>query len=182
MRISIDDGCASDVRVADLARKYDVEAIFYWPVEWVSLAISNNYAPLNLSDMEAIAREYEVGSHTVTHRHLTKIPVEEAVWEINESKTRLSKMFNRDIKKFCPPRGYTNEILTDVTLKVYETQRLTKGKGLVHIHPNSGVNNNKPWRDCINEDTEELWGHSYEFDRFGLWDELEEVLSENSHR
>lgn len=180
IRLSCDDGCASDVRVAELATKYGIECVFYWPVEWASLAIENGYAPLNLSDALMIASEHEVGSHTVTHRHLTKIPIEEAVWEINESKARLSHMFNRDIAKFCPPRGYTNEVLTDLTLKLYESQRLTKGKGLVHIHPNSGANNNKPWRDCIDENTTEIWGHSHEFDKYGLWDELEEFLSERT--
>lgn len=103
--------------------------------------------------MQQIAAEHEVGSHGVTHRYLTQIPQDQAMWEINESKARLSRMFDRDIVKFAPPRGYTNAELTAVTLKIYKSQRLTKEAGLVHLHPDSGANNNRPWRECINEDT-----------------------------
>lgn len=186
IKLSVDDGCASDVRVAELVKKYDIECVFYWPVEWASLALTNDYAPLTFSDAQLIASEHEVGSHTVTHRLLTKIPIQEAVWEINESKARLSQMFNRDIVKFCPPRGYTNEALTDLTLKLYKSQRLTKGTNLVHIHPNSGANENQEWREWYRAKTSlydevELWGHSHEWDKFDMWDQIEEFLRENSH-
>lgn len=178
MRISVDDGCASDVRVAKLAKKYGIEAIFYWPVDWHSLAFVNGYEPLSWLFARAIARDFEIGSHTISHRHLTKLFEEEAKYEIEMSRYMLEDMFETNIYKFCPPRGYTNKSLTEFTINHYETQRLTKDKGLVHIHPNSGVNGNKPWRQCIDENTTEIWGHSHEFDKYGLWDELEEVLRE----
>lgn len=178
IKLSIDDGCASDVRVAELARKYDIETIFYWPVEWHSLAHYKNYEPLSFNEALLIASEFEIGAHTITHRHLTELDTEEAMKEIAESQDILQNLFHKPVTKFCPPRGYTNAELTEFTLLHYASQRLTKGKGLVHIHPDSGANNNKPWRECINENTTEIWGHSWEFDRFNLWDELEEFLSE----
>lgn len=176
MRISCDDGCASDLRVAELAKKYSVEAVFYWPANWFELMYSRDLLPLTIEEALKIAGEFEIGSHTLTHRHLTKLPVEEAKREILESKHVLEHMFNKPIKKFCPPRGYTNEELTEYTLKHYESQRLTRGKELVHIHPNSGANNNRPWQECINEDTEELWCHSWELDKYDQWDNLESYL------
>lgn len=179
IRISCDDGCASDVRLAELAKKYDIECIFYLPTDWTSLAYYKNYKPLSFHDAKMIAQDFEIGSHTITHRHLTKIKEQEAMIEIKDSQLILRKLFDQPIKKFCPPRGYTNEALTQYTMKFYNFQRLTKGSNLVHIHPNSGANNNRPWRQCIDENTEEIWGHSHEFDRFDLWDELERFLSEN---
>ena len=183
IRLSVDDGCASDVRVAELARKYGIETIFYWPVEWHSLAYSKGYEPLDYSDADAISTDFEIGAHTVTHRHLTKIRNEEAVYEIGYSKWVLEELLPErkyPITKFCPPRGYTNPELTAYTLEVYDSQRLTRGNGLVHIHPNSGANDNRPWRECIDENTTELWGHSHEFDRFNMWEELEDYL-ESTH-
>lgn len=178
--MSIDDGCASDVRVADLAQKYEIETIFYLPVEWHSLAYDKGYAPLNYGDAFQIAQEFEIGSHTITHPHLTKLTFQEATYEIIASKTLLQQIFNTPIKKFCPPRGYTTPELTGVTLDHYDSQRLTKGKGLVHIHPDSGANYNIPWRDYAKSiDVQEIWGHSWEFDKYDLWDELEEFLREN---
>lgn len=178
--MSIDDGCAEDWRIAALARKYGVKTIFYIPVEWHSLAHSKGYEPLSYPQALLLASEFEIGAHTVTHRHLTDISWEEARYEITECKFMMEKLLNTSISKFCPPRGYTTPELTERTLRVYESQRLTRGPGLVHIHPDSGANGNKPWRECITDETTEIWGHSWEIDKFGLWDELEGVLSENA--
>lgn len=183
MILSVDDGCQSDVRVADLAQRYKIEAIFYWPVEWQSLAYSKGYEPLTYQDAMDIALKHEIGSHTITHRHLTEIPYGEVLEELVGSKEMLETLFpaNR-VTKFCPPRGYTNKDIDIDVYRIYESQRLTKGEHLVHIHPNSGANGNKPWRDCITDKTTEIWGHSYEFDRYNLWDELEQFLKEQNER
>lgn len=177
IRISCDDGCASDMRLAELCDKYDIECIFYWPVEWHSLAYDNGYKPLKYSDADAIAKRFEIGSHTITHRHLTKIPFGDAAYEIVHSQAALQNLFRVPIKKFCPPRGYTNTELTKLTLQHYELQRLTKQHGLVHIHPDSGANENVHWRKRVEEvKVKEIWCHSYDLDRFEMWKELEEYL------
>lgn len=184
MVISCDDAGASDVRLAALCEKYNIACIFYWPVDWHSLAHSKGYKPLDYQDALKIADKFEIGSHTITHRHLTNLPEEEAKYEIEQSKEILEDMFNVDIKKFCPPRGYTNDLLTEFTLRFYEKQRLTKGEDLVHIHPNSGANDNMPWEIAAIQkrgpsppfNDIELWCHSWELDKFNLWEELEEFL------
>lgn len=176
IRLSVDDGCASDVKVAELAKKYDIETIFYWPVEWTSMAHFKNYEPLRFHDAQKIAQDFEIGSHTITHRHLTSIKESDAMVEIKDSQLILRKLFDQPIKKFCPPRGYTNESLTQYTMKFYDSQRLTRGNNLVHIHPNSGANNNRHWLNCITEGTEEIWCHSWELDKYDLWKELENYL------
>jgi peptidoglycan/xylan/chitin deacetylase (PgdA/CDA1 family) len=182
LRLSCDDGCKSDLRVADLCSKYEIECTFYWPVEWRSLAYDNGYEPLDIVEALSIAQRYEIGSHTVTHRHLTKLTTREAEIEILDSKFMLEALFDKKVNKFCPPRGYTNKELTEYTLMVYSSQRLTKGKGLVHVHPDSGANGNVPWRDYANKiEVEELWCHSWELDKYNLWDELEEYLREVTH-
>lgn len=183
IRLSIDDACASDVRVADLASKYELEAVFYWPVEWRSLAYDNGYEPLDIVDALRIAQQFEIGSHTVTHRHLTVLSQEDAEHEIVDSKFMLEALFEKPVTKFCPPRGYTNDDLSEFTMQVYNSQRLTKGPGLVHVHPNSGANGNLGWRDYFRlvkerDSDVELWMHSWELDKFNLWDELEEFLKE----
>lgn len=177
MILSVDDGCSSDVRLAKLADHYGIETIFYWPVEWHSLAYDHGYEPLTVSDAYKISNDFEIGSHTITHRHLTRIDYEDAIQEIAGSKEILKRMFAQDISKFCPPRGYTNDELTEFTMQFYESQRLTRGKGLVHIHPDSGANDNRPWQDCVDDNTTEIWCHSWELDKYNLWDELEEFLS-----
>ncbi len=179
IKLSVDDGCASDVRVAALAEKYDVETIFYWPVEWHSLAHENGYKPLSFKEACLIADKFEIGAHTITHRHLTKITYAEAMYEIDESQRMLEELFGIAVYKFCPPRGYTNEELTEFTFELYDSQRLTKGKGLVHIHPDSGANGNVSWltkAEELGDQLEELWCHSWELDKYNLWDELEDFF------
>lgn len=181
IKLSIDDGCASDMRVAELCKKYGIECVFYWPVNWTSLAYSNGYKPLSHVNAEKISEVFEIGSHTITHRHLTRISTIEAKDEIKSSKEMLETMFNVKVTKFAPPRGYTNKELTDYTLKHYDSQRLTKGKGLLHIHPNSGANGNIHWLDYAKQnDITEAWGHSWEFDKYKLWKELEKFMKEVS--
>lgn len=184
IKASWDDGCASDMRVAELMDKYDVETVFYWPVEWHMLAYAHGYTPLPYDEAEQIAKRFEIGAHSITHRHLTSIPEAEAKYEIAYSKPALQNLFRVKISKFCPPRGYTNGVLTALTLKLYESQRLTKGSNLVHIHPDSGGNDNLRWQEAFKQKTDnsdeiEIWGHSWELDKYNLWDELEEFLSEN---
>lgn len=178
---SWDDGCASDVRVAELMAKYDIPTTFYWPVDWHSLAHANGYEPLEYTDALNLSASFDVGSHTITHRHLTKLPIPEAIYEIVHSKNMLEDLLSREITKFCPPRGYTTDGLTQVTLEMYDSQRLTKGPGLVHVHPNSGANGNKLWITVADEkitagEDIEIWGHTHELDRFDMWDELEAFL------
>lgn len=181
MTLSCDDGCQSDLRVAQLADQYGLDCVFYLPVEWRSLAYDNNYEPLTFEEALKIAKEFEIGSHTVTHRHLTKLPVDEACIEIAESQQILAEMFDQEITKFCPPRGYTNPELTKFTLDLYDSQRLTKGKGLVHVHPDSGANGNVPWQQYADSiEVEELWMHSWELDKYNLWAELEDYLAAHS--
>lgn len=180
--MSIDDGCASDVRAAKLAKAYNIETVFYWPVERHALAYKEGYEPLSGENCIKIARDFEIGSHSISHRLLTRISEEQAKEEIYFSKLYLEGMYSTKITKFCPARGYTNEKLTKFTLDFYDSQRLTKGEGLVHIHPNSGVNGDKHWMECVDENTKEIWGHGWEIDRFNEWDNLEKVLREYTHR
>lgn len=184
--MSVDDGCASDTRVAELAKKYNVPCVFYWPVEWHSLAYDNGYEPLSYDDAYKIAQEFEIGSHTITHIHLTKIDEASAFAEIWQSQAMLERLFKVPVTKFCPPRGYTNDELTKFTLEQYDSQRLTKGEGLVHVHPNSGANNNMDWREYYKLEKAkgvpiEIWGHSHEWDRFNMWDEIEEFFKNEAN-
>lgn len=161
--------------------EYRIPTVFYWPVEWHLLAYSKGYMPLEYPDAVRISQDHEVGSHTITHRHLTNLTVPDAVYEIVQSKTMLEELFAQDVTKFCPPRGYTTDGLTAVTLEMYESQRLTRGENLVHIHPASGANAHRPWQDVLQEKLKlgievEIWGHTWELDRYDIWGELEEML------
>ena len=48
---------------------------------------------------------FEFGSHTMKHRCLTEIPLEEARWELTESKKRLEDKLGRECVGFAYPYG-----------------------------------------------------------------------------
>jgi len=185
MTFSVDDGCASDIRFAELAMQYELPTTFYIPVEWHSIAHAKGYEPLSYEDALSLADYFSIGSHTITHRHLTKLSLYDALYEIQASQVLLEAIFHVKVSKFCPPRGYTNDELTAYTLDHYDSQRLTKGKGLVHIHPNSGANDNMYWTDYFaqlidsGETDIELWGHSWEWDKYDMWDDITRFIKGN---
>lgn len=47
----------------------------------------------------------EFGSHTMRHRNLSEIPLDEARWELSESKTRLEEKLGREMIGFAYPYG-----------------------------------------------------------------------------
>jgi peptidoglycan/xylan/chitin deacetylase (PgdA/CDA1 family) len=48
---------------------------------------------------------FEFGSHTMRHRCLTEIPLEDARWELTESKRRLEEKLGREVVGFAYPYG-----------------------------------------------------------------------------
>ena len=96
----------------------------------------------------------------------------------------LEDMLGIDISKFCYPRGYSNPQIEKFVYQYYDSARKTKGEDddgykLVHVHPDSGANNNRAWVDCVTDRTH-LWLHSWELNKYNLWDQLEEFLRENT--
>ena len=51
---------------------------------------------------------WEIGSHTMSHPHLTEIPADEAQVEIAESKRIIEKTLGVNVTSFCYPARYAN--------------------------------------------------------------------------
>jgi peptidoglycan/xylan/chitin deacetylase (PgdA/CDA1 family) len=59
---------------------------------------------------------HEIGSHTLTHPHLTQLSIDRACEEISASKKKLEDMFGRAIHHFCYPFGDWNEAVRDLVM------------------------------------------------------------------
>ena len=65
-----------------------------------------DYAPLTWNQIVEMSRfGVSYGSHTCTHPILSKISLNEALQEIQESKHRIEEVMQRDIMAFCYPNG-----------------------------------------------------------------------------
>ncbi len=63
---------------------------------------------------ECLAAGQDIGSHTLTHPHLTQISRERARAEIFDSKKLLEDRFGREIRHFCYPYGDYDEATRDL--------------------------------------------------------------------
>lgn len=201
IQISVDDGTKDDIRIARLCEKYGVDCTFYLPVDIVGVCLQKGWEPLKPQDEEYIARNFEIGSHTITHRHLTQIPIEEAIEEIKDSKTILENKYDQNITKFCYPRGYANETLKKVVEKSGYTYARSTAIGHIGepddpLFASTAVHMGCPvreeykgstWLDyglklldkAREEDKDfEAWCHSWELTRYNEWNNVELFIKE----
>ena len=79
--------------------------------------VAKNSGPERLMDetqiREWLAAGHEIGSHSLTHPNLRRIPLAAARSEICDSKRKLEDLFQREIAHFCFPHGAFNETLCD---------------------------------------------------------------------
>lgn len=102
---SWDDGHRLDIRLAKLLKKYHIAGTFYvcpFDREFIKEDLLTNRQILS------IGKDFEIGAHTMTHPHLTKIPPKEARDEIRGGKKYLENIIGRQVVSFCYPGGYHN--------------------------------------------------------------------------
>lgn len=96
--------------------------------EW---EVKQGEAPERLMDgaqvREWLAAGHEIGSHTVTHPHLTQIGRAQAREEIFASRKRLEDEFGAPVRHFCYPYGDWNPAVRDLVREAgYETACTTE--------------------------------------------------------
>jgi peptidoglycan/xylan/chitin deacetylase (PgdA/CDA1 family) len=98
--MSVDDGHPLDLRMADLLQSYEIKATFYLPIT------NQEGAPvLSPTNMRELARSFEVGSHTRSHRFLNTLHGAEAWREIIDGKQQLQDQIGEEVEGFCYPGG-----------------------------------------------------------------------------
>ncbi|HSW81071.1 MAG TPA: glycosyltransferase [Candidatus Saccharimonas sp.] len=99
---SWDDGHKLDVRLAELLRRYNIPATFY---------ISPRDREFTREDLltdaqiKTLAKDFEIGAHTMTHPRLTEVSDDQARQEMFDSKTYLEKLLGKPVTTFCYPGG-----------------------------------------------------------------------------
>jgi hypothetical protein len=108
MTITFDDGYESQYRIAlPLLQKHGLPATFYLTSSFLD-------TPRYMSTRQALAvkeKGHEIGSHTVTHPHLTTLSAAAIEYETEKSKDALEELFG-PINAFASPFGeYDNRVL-----------------------------------------------------------------------
>jgi peptidoglycan/xylan/chitin deacetylase (PgdA/CDA1 family) len=76
---------------------------------------------------------WEVGAHTCTHPHLTRLPPEHAYGEIARSRHELEELTGTPIGSFCYPYGEWNDDIRQMVREAGYEAACTVRKGLVSL-------------------------------------------------
>lgn len=195
-----DDGHKLDLKLAKLLLEYKIQGTFFIPIHYLDQKLSEN-------ELVGLSENFEIGSHTLTHPYLTKIPMNDAEREITESKKALEKILGREVVGLSYPSGDHNDEITRLVKKAGYKYAFALYKIGVHIYPylklrsvlKSSLDDFNKFVVTINplsflrpniltyakrvfdyayatNTVFYLWGHSWEIEHFGMWDELEEIL------
>ncbi len=112
--ISFDDGFDDNYQFAATAMaRHHFKGIFFIPTQFIEGGVDGHGPddrPMSWAQIEDLLRQgHEIGSHSVTHRKLTQIPVAELPEEVGGCKRTLEQRLARPIEYFCYPAGYYNE-------------------------------------------------------------------------
>lgn len=145
-----------------------------------------------------MSRVHEIGAHTVNHPQDLKIlPHPELKAELENSREILRKLTGQKVDKFCYPRGRYNEIVKSAVREAGYTYARTTQVGCtrsgvdpyevettVHLYPRheyEGLDILVYAKQKMDEALAgggyfHLWLHSWEVDKLGLWEKLEQIL------
>lgn len=87
----------------DILDKYEIKATFFLVGSWVdkySEDVKNIYA-----------RGHDIGNHSTTHAHMTRISKEQCIKELMDSHKKVQDLLGYDMDLFRPPYGDYNDSL-----------------------------------------------------------------------
>jgi peptidoglycan/xylan/chitin deacetylase (PgdA/CDA1 family) len=113
---SWDDGHPLDLRVADLLHKHGLKGTFFVPARMGSDGACNAdaFPIMSGTSLRDLAAQFEVGSHTLDHRSLDALPVDEARHQVVAGKQWLEDQLGARVPGFCYPNGAHNAVVRDI--------------------------------------------------------------------
>jgi len=194
IRLSFDDAGrdendSDDMQLAKLLKKYGFGKV-----------VTFYCMPFQKDLIRYLAKDFEIGAHTVNHpQDLKELSGWQVKYEIEESKTLLEKICKRTIKSFCYPRGrygnreirYVkgagfNEARTTVVGCIEKPDNPFRLDTSAHICPIRKEYVGTTWFDEAKKlfdkvmngegDYYHLWSHGWEISKYSEWDNLEEFL------
>jgi peptidoglycan/xylan/chitin deacetylase (PgdA/CDA1 family) len=137
--LTFDDGFANVITYGlDVLERQNFRAIQFLVAN--SIGGANTWeqalgeAPERLMDESQIrtwlASGHEIGSHTLDHPMLTKLPTDQAREEISASKKKLEDLFGVPVRDFCYPNGDWDQRIRDMVVEAGYRNAFTTECGL----------------------------------------------------
>jgi peptidoglycan/xylan/chitin deacetylase (PgdA/CDA1 family) len=205
---SWDDEDRSGLRVADVLNRYGLRGTFYVPTG--KLGHDPFFTAADLRTLSVAG--FEIGAHTVSHAILTEIGREELMREVGDCKAELQQILGAEVTMFCYPKGRFNaKVVSAVEQAGYRGARGTQMLDSAYPHRRSNYVRNlirlgafgalfesvpdligfNGWLELGKKRFDRvmrrggiwhLYGHPWEIEKLGLWDQLGEMLQYVSNR
>ncbi len=186
LTMSYDDGKLADERLLEIFNRYGIRGTFNLNYGLMDMEIR-----LKPEQIPRLYQGHEIATHTMTHPTIARCPLVQAAREILEDREGLERLTGGLVRGHAYPNGSYNEEIKDLFRKlgiaygrvVEETEAFELPTDPMEWHPTCHHNNPRllemaEWfADFSKKQYLKLmyvWGHSYEFDRDGNWDRIEE--------
>ena len=204
---SYDDGVLQDRRLVEILNKYGLKATFNINSELLGtervLTLSGKpiqHNKISRSDVAPLYKGHEVAVHTLTHPHLTYLPDEEIVRQVERDRENLATLVGYEVVGMAyPGGGFQNSERVERAIRLNTGVRYARTISLGYsFTEQENIFRYKPTAYHMDFDVNYhladeffameggglfyIWGHSYEFDVDDTWDKFEEFLRYISHR
>ncbi len=202
--LSFDDGEIFDVRLAELLRKYGLQATFYLCSSHLGLKgdlpTGRHYEKVSANILRDTYQGFEIGSHGANHRGFTRLEEPELVESIRADIDAFLQYTDKPIICCAYPGGDTNEQVIDILSKsgIIQFARTTCRQNTTFAPPSnrymcvptahlfdeklSGIIDNFNAIDDESIHILHIYGHSWEVEwkRENGWKICEEIFSKLS--
>jgi peptidoglycan/xylan/chitin deacetylase (PgdA/CDA1 family) len=101
--------------LAELLKKYSIKGTFY--IAPLNHEVSKSEL-LNEDQLRLLAKDFEIGAHTMTHVRLAEIDRDSAEKEMRNSKSYLEKVLGKTVSSFSYPYGSFNKSIIDAARNI----------------------------------------------------------------
>lgn len=190
--LSYDDAWPQDRQLIELMNKYGVKGTFN--------INSGEKKFTDLTDAKELYKGHEIASHALTHVYLDRVAPQTATYEVIKDRENLEKVFGGSVRGFAYPCSAYNDttpaLLKNCGIKYARTADQTENFSIpsdwYYFTPTCSHMNAKllEFADRFLERFPSfnqlflfnVYGHSYELDRPGKWETIEELFKKVANR
>ncbi len=186
-----DDGIVSDIRLAEILRRYDAKATFNLNAGLHDTKRSNGWRyqdtwveRLARSELEPVYQGFTIANHSLTHPHLPALTLKEINKEVGVNRQILQDWFQQPVLGFVYPFGtYDHRVKQAVRTGGHLYARSVKAEEFsfppadpMEFHPTCHFLAADFWgayEKAKQSGIFYFWGHSYELLTEAMWDDFE---------
>lgn len=205
LTFSYDDGITQDRRFVEMLNRYHLKGTFnlnpglMGNKDWLSQpGIEVSHYKMDKCEIAELYKGHEIAVHTMTHPDLPRVPEGMIAYEIAACRRELEEIAKKPVTGMAYPFGtYNDKVKNAAKVCGITYSRTTKQHFSFHLpedflewHPTIHHTENtlySLWEKFLEPVDNEMyrqpqlfyvWGHTYEFDAFDQWKDMEEFLKQ----